>query len=188
MISITNIRNSKKLSQRALAKLASVSFRSIQLIESGEHDPKISTLESVARALGYPPGTVERSLDAIFKQPPDSISMISERIAAEGERSWKIWLFNFVDAFRREKSFAYVDVPPRQTLSPRLQALIASVGETLCEELKIKTPSWCSAIAPLRDPWFLSGVENLKAISMAESPIHFRKRNIFVLGNFLSRR
>jgi hypothetical protein len=38
-----------------------------------------------------------------------------------------------------------------------------------------------------RKPWFVAGMENLKAIAVAESPLRFRIRKIFVLENFLSR-
>jgi hypothetical protein len=36
-------------------------------------------------------------------------------------------------------------------------------------------------------PWFVSGFEGLKAISIAESPVQFRRRLIFVLKNVLER-
>jgi transcriptional regulator with XRE-family HTH domain len=188
MKSLAKIRSKMDISQRTLAALASLSFRTVQLLESGAHDPKISTLKNVAKALGYPPEIIDNRLDLIFSLPVDSISIISERILTDGGDSWKIWLFNFVDAFRKEKNRAYIDSPPVQGLAPELNALIAGAVETLCDELKIIHPLWCSAIGHLKTPWFISGIENLKAISIAESPIHFRKRNIFVLENFLSRR
>lgn len=188
MKSLVNIRNKKRLSQREIAKLASISYRTVQLLESDDHDPKISTLKNIAKALGYPQEAIDRRLDFLFRQPVDSILIISEMILMEGEESWKIWLFNFVDAFRRDKDPIYIDSPPVQGLSLKLNALIASTVETLCEELKINTPPWCGAVPPLKTPWFVSGVENLKAISIVETPIHFKKRNIFVLENFLFRR
>lgn len=171
-----------------MAAKSSLSYRTIQLLESGVHDPKISTLKNIAKAIGYPPDIIDHQLDMIFKQSQDSIFITSSRILTDGEDSWKIWLFNFVDAFRKAKDRAYIETPPVQELSPKLNALIAATVETLCEELKVKPPSWCSAVPTLRSPWFVSGIENLKATSVAESPIHFRKRNIFVLENFLSRR
>jgi hypothetical protein len=39
----------------------------------------------------------------------------------------------------------------------------------------------------LSEPWFVSGMENLKASALLESPLPFRRNNVFVLGNFLSR-
>ena len=181
-------RKEKGVSQRSLSALANVSFRTVQLIESGDHDAKISTLKRIATSLGYPPEVIDNALQNIFSQPPDSIAMISERIFKEGEASWKTWLFNFVDAFRVRKDISYVNAPPLQSLSERTKALLASTVEVLCEELDLETPTWCSAIPSLKEPWFVSGVENLKAAALLESPIHFKKRNIFVLENFLSRR
>lgn len=181
-------RHGRTLSQRGLSQLSGLSFRTVQLLESGRHDPKLSTLTSVANALGYPEGIIEDALERIFSQPPDAVCMIAARIATGGDDAWKVWLFNFVDAFRSAKDRAYIDTPPASGISTRLLALIASTVETLCDELALEPPSWCRAVCPLKDPWFVSGVENLKAMALVESPIHFRKRNIFVLENFLSRR
>jgi len=182
------LRREKRVSQRTMASLAGVSFRTIQLIESGEHDPKLSTLQKIAASLGYPSEIITQTLTGVFAQPADSVAMVSERIIEEGEASWKIWLFNFVDAFRKRKDAAYVLAPPAQNLSKRLRALTASVVETLCEELNVAMPWWCAVVPPIKEPWFVSGVEGLKASALLESPFYFRKRNIFVLENFLSRR
>jgi hypothetical protein len=38
-----------------------------------------------------------------------------------------------------------------------------------------------------KDPWFVSGMENINAIALVESPLQFRIRKIFVLENFLIR-
>lgn len=188
MKSLAKMRSKTGVSQRAFASLALLSFRTIQLLESGEHDPKISTLKNIARALGYPPEIIDRQLDFIFSQPADSVLMISERILAGKKDSWKIWLFNFVDAFRKKGDRAYIDSPPAGGLSPEISALIASTVETLCDELKITPPAWCKTVPSLKNPWFVSEVENLKSTAIAESPLHFRKRNVFVLKNFLARR
>lgn len=39
----------------------------------------------------------------------------------------------------------------------------------------------------LKDPWFVTGIENLKAIAIVESPVFFRRRKIFTLQNFPGR-
>lgn len=181
-------RRGKRLSQRALASEAGVSFRTIQLLESGKHDTKLSTLERIVASFGYPKDAVVLAIRSIFSQPPDSIAMISERILSSGESSWKLWLFNFVDAFREQKDPSYISTPPAYDLSEKVRALISSTVEALCEELKIAIPWWCLAINPLAEPWFVAGIENLKTAALLESPIYFRKRNIFVLENFLARR
>jgi len=181
-------RRGKRLSQRSIASMAGVSFRTVQLIESGKHDAKISTLGLIAASLGYPPDIIAVALKNIFLQPPDSIAMVTERILKDGRSSWKIWLFNFVDAFRKHRDPSYISMPPAQGLPRDLMALFASVAEALCAETGVPAPPWCSSVAPLKDPWFVANMESLKATALLESPVYFRKRNIFVLGNFLSRR
>jgi hypothetical protein len=65
--------------------------------------------------------------------------------------------------------------------------LSASIVDALCHEQGVEAPDWPSAVGVLPDPWFVSGTENLKASALLESPVRFRRRNIFVLSNFLSR-
>ncbi|MDO8528155.1 MAG: helix-turn-helix transcriptional regulator [Deltaproteobacteria bacterium] len=187
MKTLKKSRESKGLSQRKLASLASISYKSLQLVEGGTSDPRLSTLEHIATALGYPAHILKEEIEAIFELPVDAIKMISIKICREGGASWKIWLFNFVDAFRHHKTKEYIEVAPISKTPEKIKALLASTVEMLCEEMEIKTPEWCRGVSELSEPWFVSGVENLKAMALVESPVHFRKRNIFVLENFLKR-
>ena len=188
MKTLKSARGEQKISQRNLAKKAGLSYKTLQLLEGGNQDAQISTLEKVASALGLPKNIITRRLSAIFQTPSDSLSMVSERIHAQGEALWKIWLFNFVDAFRRvSKPEELIQDPPISKSTHKTKALLASTLDTLCEERGIKIPEWSCSIPPLQKPWFVSQSENLKATALVESPLHFRKRNIFVLDNFLSR-
>jgi hypothetical protein len=105
----------------------------------------------------------------------------------EGEESWKGWLFEFVDDFRKEPSRAMMAEAPPVGLPDRLRCLLASTVEALCAQQGWHPPAWCATVTALATPWFVAGVENLKASALVESPAMFRKRNLFVLGNFLSR-
>ena len=69
----------------------------------------------------------------------------------------------------------------------RFDALLASTIEYLCDEMRLEAPAWVWAVPSLKEPWFLSGMESLKAIAIVESPVFFRRRKIFVLENFLYR-
>ena len=101
-------------------------------------------------------------------------------------RWWKIALFDFVDDFRYHKNSAAV-AEPFEIGDERKDAVLASVIETLCDELSISVPDWVSRIPACREPYFLSEMETLKAFSILESPVHFRLRKIFVCDNFLFR-
>lgn len=182
------VRERVGLSQRRLAGLSRLSYKTVQLLESGRHDPQLSTIEAVARALGHPAASVSRHIEALLQQPVDSIVAISERLAQETGVSWKTVLFDFVDAFRRTPARHYIDAPPADAIAPRMRTLLASTVDALCEEQHCAPPWWCDGVPCLPEPWFVAELESLKAIAVAESPVHFRKRNIFVLGNFLERR
>jgi hypothetical protein len=51
----------------------------------------------------------------------------------------------------------------------------------------MEAPQWLEQIPECEEPWFVSGLERLKAITIVQSPLRFRMRKIFVLENFLSR-
>ena len=187
MDSLKARRITRGVSQRKLATKAGVSFRTVQLLESGRHDWRISTLKKVSRALGLSDRAIERTIQGCLGREEDSVIDVSERICVEGEASWPIHLFNFVDEFRRNPRRALVAAPPDPGTPTALQGLIASTVESLCEDLGMEPPEWCWGVGGLAEPWFVSGTESLKALALVHSPAHFRKRSIFVLDNFLSR-
>ncbi|HEX5037672.1 MAG TPA: helix-turn-helix transcriptional regulator [bacterium] len=183
---LKGIREERKMSQRNLAKRAGVSFRTLQLVESGRWDPKLSTVQKFLSALGYPDDLVEGKIRETVQEGRDTVVAVTERIAGN-ESSWKIWLFNFIDRFRANPSEFLIAKPPSSAASEKIRALAASTVEALCRSLNRTPPDWCAGIPSLKEPWFPSETENLKASALLESPVDFRRRNIFVLGNFLER-
>jgi len=101
-------------------------------------------------------------------------------------RNWVIHLMDFVDDFRYYKNPAAL-AQPFELTTERFDALLASTAHYLCDEMSLECPSWILEIPACKDPWFVSGMESLKAIALVESPLQFRIRKIFVLENFLSR-
>ena len=99
---------------------------------------------------------------------------------------WEVPFKQFVDDFRRERDLSAVAAPGTDH-NPRVAALLASTIEYLCREQQLDTPAWTWDVPALEHPWFVSGFESLKAIAIAESPVQFRRRLIFVLRNFLER-
>lgn len=180
-------RITRGVSQRSLAAKSGVSFRTVQLLESGRHDWRLSTLKKVSRALGLSGQAIERAIQGCLDREADSVLDVSERMCVDGDASWPIHLFNFVDEFRRNPREGLVAAPPDPGTPKPLQCLIASTVETLSEEIGMDSPEWCWGVGRLTEPWFVSGTESLKALALVHSPAHFRKRNIFVLDNFLNR-
>ncbi len=119
---------------------------------------------------------------------------ISEMITIKGTKKkieqdkqhWLLHLMDFVDDFRYYKD-SYAVEQPIECSDEKIDAMLASTNDYLCSELKLEYPKWSMTIPAVKDPWFVSGIENLKAISLVESPLHFRKRKIFVLENFMQR-
>ena len=100
--------------------------------------------------------------------------------------NWVVPLMDFVDDFRYDRNPAAVMEPIKLT-NERFDALLAATAHYLCDEAGIATPQWILEIPSCKDPWFVSGMESLKAIALVESPLQFRIRKIFVLENFLYR-
>lgn len=169
------------------ARKASLSFRGLQLMEEQEHNIRLSSLCKVAAALNLPAIGLHQLITQFLEQSEDSIIIASLRIQQDGIRSWPLHVFNFVDAFRANPEESRIQSPPIQELDPKLRALLASTVETLCADLHVRIPEWCFGVPILSDPWFVSEIESLKPMALLESPVRFRKRNIFVLQNFLNR-
>lgn len=87
-----------------------------------------------------------------------------------------------------EEKLALVTDPPEPTGEPETDAYFAAMVETLCREALIKPPSWTELPSTyLSRPWFAGGLESLKSILLAESPVAFRRRNLFISANALQR-
>lgn len=63
-------------------------------------------------------------------------------------------------------------------------AYLAAVVEHLCRRDKIRIPEWVHDPKYfLQEPFFGGGLENIKSFLIVESPVAFRRRNIFVSEN-----
>ena len=110
----------------------------------------------------------------------------TKRKIEQDPKHWSLYVMEFVDDFRRSGDLRMLE-EPFQSSNERFDALLASTAETLCDEKQLPSPKWLSDIPATRHPWFVAGVESLKAIALAESPLRFRLRKVFVLENFLAR-
>ncbi|HEX8130741.1 MAG TPA: hypothetical protein VF527_16695 [Pyrinomonadaceae bacterium] len=110
---------------------------------------------------------------------------LKEQILADPQW-WLIHFMDFVDDFRYYKDPQAV-AEPFELSDEKVDALLASMAESLCDEAGIEPPEWLARVPACQEPYFVGGLENLKAFSIVESPLRFRIRKIFVLENFLSR-
>ncbi|MFZ4436952.1 MAG: hypothetical protein ACOYOS_00835 [Syntrophales bacterium] len=100
---------------------------------------------------------------------------------------WDVAFRCFVDDFRVASDTSSVLADPLLPDSPQIDALFASTIEALCDEKGIDPPAWVWSVPGLQEPWFVCGLEGYKAVLIAESPVQFRRRLVFVSRDFLSR-
>lgn len=104
----------------------------------------------------------------------------------QGVTDWAPF-FDAVDEVRRSRRFDALKRLYTRSRRTRERALLNSTACALAAELGTPPPWWAMHPLVLPEPWFVAGVENLKAAALVESPAAFRRNNVFVLGNFLSR-
>jgi len=184
---IRHLRLRNGYSQREFAKRACLSFRGVQLLEEKGHNWRVESMRKAAAAVRLPGTGIDVMVAHLLGQSSDSAMVTSIRILSDGFTSWPLHLFNFVDAFRSSRNEDLIRSAPVDAATPKTRALLASTVEALCDETGIPAPAWCAGVPALSQPWSVAGVESLKATALVESPAQFRKRNIFVLGNFLDR-
>ena len=120
---------------------------------------------------------------------PRSLAEIAERVLAGGDFSYS--LSDFLDHYYglddgRARAAALAAAPART--EQLLDAWLGAVAEHLSRRDGRKAPPWSNDPARfLARAYFAGGLESLKSTLLAESPAAFRRRQIFVTANALSR-
>lgn len=114
-----------------------------------------------------------------------TLRSVKEEISRD-PKHWCVHLMSFVDDLRYYRDTRAIAESIELT-DERTDALLASTVEYLCDELDLEHPEWLKRVPACSVPYFVSGLENLKAFTIVESPLRFRMRKIFVLENFLFR-
>jgi hypothetical protein len=99
-------------------------------------------------------------------------------------------LAEFLDEFylHPERRQAMLDPPPPPLAEPRSHALLGAVGEHLARRWGLVVPAWTDEPSRfLHRPWFVTPLEDLKAMLLIHSPLAFRRRMIFVEAEPLRR-
>jgi len=73
-----------------------------------------------------------------------------------------------------------VNILPENTLSPYERNYLTAMVEQASMMKKIPPPGWVKDIKPLEEPRFGTGLKNLRGHLLINSPLPFRKRNIFI--------
>lgn len=160
-----------------VAKISGLHKSTVSRYLSGDRSYSLVNFNKLANAVM----TIEaKTLDIYTNARNASIEVI------EGE-DWKISYFNFIDSLRETRNPILFADRPADGLPINLLAMLSSIVMTLSNELNIEAPDWAKLAIELEIPWFVTQFESLKATCLLESPIFFRRNNIFVSKDFLSR-
>jgi hypothetical protein len=188
MASWRNYMKKLNLSEVKAAKKAKISRLTWRAVMENKPTVELQSLFAVAGTLGLDVTILTVSGEQNSKFSSDCSTVAAGfNVLRDGKASWKIHYMNLVDEFRRTVDSRLLLLPPPTELSIELTALLAGIVTSLCWEFGIDTPAWADRRYDLPEPWFVSETESLKAISILESPLPFRRNNIFVGFNFLQR-
>ncbi len=184
LIPLRALRQRVGQSELALAKASGMSRDALRAVEARSDRSRLSTITALADQLDR---KIEITAVTEAASPDHSFLASGYKILRDGWSSWRVHLFDAVDEYRRTLDGRLVSLRPPRELDGRLRALTASVVMSLSAEAGIDTPTWAARSHWLPSPWFVSGSDALKAYAILESPLAFRRNNIFVLANFLER-
>ena len=99
---------------------------------------------------------------------------------------WKPALAELIAHLIRTKCCSDFEVPPQ--CDPKHLALFAATLNYYSKRLNIYCPAWAARAVPVKDePWFPAGLVSMRAAAVLESPIEFRRNNVFVTKEFFQR-
>ncbi len=185
MTFLSHLRKDTNWSERALSAKLGIARETLRQCEQNPRDAKSIHLSRLAQILGHK--LLLEVIPATIAQGELSTVAVSIRVQNDGFGSWKIHFMNFVDEFRRCPDVRLILLPPVVGLDMKLRALLASIVISLCDEVGLEHPDWIKQEMFLPTPWFVAEMQSLKASALIESPLAFRRNNIFVLDNFLKR-
>ena len=184
MFPISELRRRLGSSERSLAASAQISRRCLRMACEGDRNVTLQSLVSIAEALDR---EVEVALVPPLVSSDCSTVAVAYKVERDGFESWKVHFMDLVDELRRTLDPRLCQLPPHRAFDKRLTALLAALVRHLSDELGMAPPAWAARRHYLEIPWFVSGMNSLKASAILESPFAFRNNNIFVHKNFAAR-
>ena len=181
---LKGLRASKDLSERAVSAKSGISRAIINKLKCSERNCTIKSINELASFFNLDLQITVSADDTLSEFSTVATAYKTER---DGFDSWKIHYMDFLDQFRKSNDTRLVLLPPHAGFDFRLKSLLAAIVKYLAQEKQMPCPAWAIKRYFLETPWFVSGVESLKACALAESPQAFRNNNIYVLENFGSR-
>jgi hypothetical protein len=113
---------------------------------------------------------------------PNTLAEVADRLRGD-KRTLHVAMAGFLDSFytQPDRRQAMLDPAPPLIGDAVLDATIGGVGEYLARRWNLIIPAWTEQPQRfLKEPYFPTPIENLKPMLIAQSPLAFRRRMIFV--------
>jgi len=160
-----------------IADLAGLNKSTVSRYVSGDRQYSLENFEKIATAVKH--------IEQERLQGRVTVREATQRVIARED--WQIAYFDFVDSFLATRSELLITHQPADGLDIKSLALICSIVMQLCEENQVTPPEWARLSIELEEPWFISKFKSMRAICLVESPVYFKRNNIFVGADFLVR-
>lgn len=109
---------------------------------------------------------------------------VSQCLATGDEALARRLIFRFIEHYDRadgDDRSRMVEIRPDKTGNARLDAMLAATVEYACATHYVASPAWVNEPEYFLDQfWFVSGIASLEADAMANSPISYARRAIFL--------
>ena len=182
---VRSARAREGLSQRALARVASVPQPNLSEIESGAADVTVDRLNRILGAVGEQVAVLPTTAPTVT----ESAQSIGARLAAGDEAGARIELVRFADRLAGVPSDVRVALcvsRPPTTGDLRFDAALAATVEYLLRGPRLPVPSWAREAPVSPEALFLVPNPAIRQQVEAETPPAFRRRNVFVPADFFA--
>lgn len=185
---LVELREERGLTQSSIASLMGATQPVVARLEGGGRDPRLSTIERYAAALG-----VELAIAQAAGVDRPSIGRLAARLRARLEASDEAATDTFREVVQFVDDASRLDGPslsaalgpvPVSTGDRRWDALLAATAEWLAERTGIEAPRW-TAIASRSLPapgWFVTPDRRLHRLVRASTPASFARHGVYLDG------
>ncbi len=145
-----------------------------------------AALQRRAHAAGI--GVSAYVLSVLLPSEQDRFGEIISALRVEDERRFALAELNdFLHGLNAAHFSTAVRVAALAGLPAVTQNYVAAMVELAAAQKGVMPPAWSRTIAPLDEPYFATPMMSLRLHLIAESPVPFRRRNLFVDSSMGSR-